>query len=305
MNYLLDITQPCTIYLLYKEHTNIFLNKIQKIVLIRASATPIAKKAAYTAATYRAGYPTNIALSPCPTSNTLLQLRFTIHLIMEFNLLLPGTRHSADAFEARRTETREARPLTAKRLFDIVFALLVVVLLLSWLIPLVALIIKMESKGPALFKQLRTGKDNQPFFCFKFRSMQVNDEAHHKQACKGDARITRVGAFIRKTNIDELPQFFNVLRGEMSIVGPRPHMLKHTEQYSQVVSGFMQRHTVTPGITGLAQVRGFRGETKETIAMAKRVKFDIWYIKNRSFWLDVKIVVMTMVQAVKGHDNAF
>ena len=224
---------------------------------------------------------------------------------MEYNLLLPGTRHSADVFEARCTKTRETRPLTAKRIFDIVFASLVVILLLSWLIPLVALIIRLESKGPAFFRQLRTGKDNQPFYCFKFRSMVVNEDAHHKQASKGDARITRVGAFIRKTNIDELPQFFNVLRGEMSIVGPRPHMLKHTEEYSQIVNGFMQRHTVTPGITGLAQVRGFRGETKETSAMAKRVRFDIWYIKNRSFLLDLKIVVMTVVQAVKGHDNAF
>ena len=110
---------------------------------------------------------------------------------------------------------------------------------------------------------------------------------------------------MRKTNIDELPQFINVLRGEMSIVGPRAHMLKHTEEYSQVVNGFMQRHTVTPGITGLAQVRGFRGETKEVIAMAKRVKMDIWYIKNRSFVLDLKIVVMTVAQAIKGNKNAF
>ncbi|OGX80765.1 hypothetical protein BEN49_03360 [Hymenobacter coccineus] len=178
-------------------------------------------------------------------------------------------------------------------------------LLLSWLIPLVALIIRMESKGPVFFKQLRTGKDNKPFYCFKFRSMHVNAEANQKQASRGDARITRVGAIIRKTNIDELPQFLNVLLGEMSIVGPRPHMLKHTEEYAQVVNNFMQRHTVTPGITGLAQVRGFRGETKEVIAMAKRVKVDIWYIKNWSLLLDLKIVVMTVLQAVKGHDNAF
>lgn len=224
---------------------------------------------------------------------------------MEFNLLLPGTRRSVDTFKEHHTKMHEPQTLSAKRMFDIIFALLVVALLLSWLIPLVALIIKLESKGPALFKQLRTGKDNRPFYCFKFRSMQVNDEANHKQASKGDARITRVGAFIRKTNIDELPQFINVLRGEMSIVGPRPHMLKHTEEYSQVVGDFMKRHTVTPGITGLAQVRGFRGETKETSAMAKRVRFDIWYIKNWSFLLDLKIVAMTVVQAVKGHDNAF
>ncbi len=224
---------------------------------------------------------------------------------MEYNLLLPNTRRSVNTFEKRRPSTYRVYRPSAKRAFDIAFALLVTALLLSWLIPLIALIIKLESRGPVFFKQLRTGKNNEPFYCLKFRSMKVNDEAHHRQACKGDARITRVGAFIRKTNIDELPQFLNVLRGEMSIVGPRPHMLKHTEEYSRVVKGFMQRHTVTPGITGLAQVRGFRGETKETIAMAKRVKMDIWYIKNWSFVLDLKIVVMTVVQAVKGHDNAF
>ncbi len=225
---------------------------------------------------------------------------------MEYNLLLSENKRSATTYEGHRaTKTRPVRALPIKRTFDVVFAFLVVALLLSWLVPLIALIIKLESKGPVFFKQLRTGKDNQPFYCFKFRSMQVNDEAHHRQASKGDARITRVGAFIRKTNIDELPQFINVLRGEMSIVGPRPHMLKHTEEYSQVVSGFMQRHTVTPGITGLAQVRGFRGETKETIAMVKRVELDIWYIENRSFLLDLEIVAMTVVQAVKGNENAF
>ncbi|MFD1467659.1 exopolysaccharide biosynthesis polyprenyl glycosylphosphotransferase [Hymenobacter caeli] len=224
---------------------------------------------------------------------------------MEYNLTLPNPRGSISASGEYRNQSSEAQAVSAKRVFDIVFALLVVVFLLSWLIPLVALLIKLESKGPAFFKQLRTGKDNQPFYCFKFRSMRVNAEANHRQASKGDARITRVGSFIRKTNIDELPQFINVLRGEMSIVGPRPHMLKHTEEYSQVVNGFMERHTVTPGITGLAQVRGFRGETKETIAMAKRVKIDIWYIKNWSFLLDLKIVVMTVIQAIKGHDNAF
>ena len=224
---------------------------------------------------------------------------------MEYNLAVPNSRHTANAFERHYSNTPAQKSTNIKRIFDIAFALLVLVFLLSWLIPVIALIIKIESTGPAFFKQLRTGKDNAPFYCFKFRSMHMNEEANHRQASKGDARITRVGAFIRKTNIDELPQFINVLRGEMSIVGPRPHMLKHTEEYSQVVDDFMQRHTVTPGITGLAQVRGFRGETKEVIAMAKRVKMDIWYIKNRSFLLDLKIVAMTVIQAMKGNENAF
>lgn len=224
---------------------------------------------------------------------------------MEFNLPLTGNEYGVRTLNSQQINTREIRPFSTKRVFDVIFALLVVALLLSWLIPLVAFIIKLESRGPVFFKQLRTGKNNEPFYCFKFRSMHVNDEANHRQASRGDARITRVGAIIRKTNIDELPQFLNVLRGEMSIVGPRPHMLKHTEEYAQVVNNFMQRHTVTPGITGLAQVRGFRGETKEVIAMAKRVKVDIWYIKNWSLLLDLKIVVMTVLQALKGHDNAF
>ena len=225
---------------------------------------------------------------------------------MEYNLMLPDNNRLVDGHDVRRSnKARAAKLLSVKRAFDVIFAFLVLTLLLSWFVPLVALIIKLESKGPVFFKQLRTGKDNQPFYCLKFRSMQVNAEANNKQASKGDARVTRVGAFIRKTSIDELPQFINVLRGEMSIVGPRPHMLKHTEEYSQVVNGFMHRHTVTPGITGLAQVRGYRGETKETTAMAKRVELDIWYIENQSFLLDLEIVAMTVVQAVKGNENAF
>jgi exopolysaccharide biosynthesis polyprenyl glycosylphosphotransferase len=224
---------------------------------------------------------------------------------MEYNLTFPSTERPVHVFNGRNRATEEARALSAKRVFDAVFALLVVFFILSWLLPLLALIIKSESKGPVLFKQLRTGKDNKPFYCYKLRSMHVNQDADHKQACKGDARITKVGAFLRKTSLDELPQFFNVLRGEMSVVGPRPHMVKHTEEYSKMLNDFMQRHTVVPGITGLAQVRGFRGETKEITSMVKRVETDIWYIKNWSFWLDVKIVAMTVVQTIKGHHNAF
>jgi lipopolysaccharide/colanic/teichoic acid biosynthesis glycosyltransferase len=163
----------------------------------------------------------------------------------------------------------------------------------------------MDSKGPVFFKQLRTGKHNKPFYCLKFRSMRLNDDSDHKQATRGDSRITKVGAFMRKTNIDELPQFINVLRGEMSVVGPRPHMLKHTEDYSRVIDNFMVRHLVAPGITGWAQVIGYRGETKEREAMEKRVKTDIWYIKNWSFMLDLKIVLLTIKQTFKGNENAF
>jgi exopolysaccharide biosynthesis polyprenyl glycosylphosphotransferase len=194
---------------------------------------------------------------------------------------------------------------TVKRVFDIAFASLVTLLLLSWLIPLIAAIIKLDSKGPVFFKQLRTGKDGVPFYCFKFRSMYTNSDADQKQASRNDSRITKVGAFMRKTSIDELPQFINVLRGEMSVVGPRPHMLQHTEVYSSAINNFMVRHTVAPGITGLAQITGHRGETKETDAMIKRVNADIHYLQNWSFSLDMKIVWLTVYQAVKGSENAF
>jgi len=194
---------------------------------------------------------------------------------------------------------------TVKRVFDIVFASLVTLLLLSWLIPLIAALIKLDSRGPVFFKQLRTGKDGVPFYCFKFRSMHMNADADHKQASRNDSRITKIGAFMRKTSIDELPQFINVLKGEMSVVGPRPHMLQHTEVYSSAINNFMVRHTVAPGITGLAQITGHRGETKETDAMIKRVNADIHYLQNWSFSLDIKIVWLTVYQAVKGSENAF
>jgi exopolysaccharide biosynthesis polyprenyl glycosylphosphotransferase len=192
-----------------------------------------------------------------------------------------------------------------KRLFDLVFASLVTVFLLSWLIPIIAIIIKLESKGPVFFKQLRSGKDNKAFFCYKFRSMAVNVDSDSRQATKGDIRITKVGAFLRKTSIDELPQFFNVLKGEMSIVGPRPHMLKHTENYSQLIDNYMVRQFLTPGITGWAQVNGYRGETKELTAMSNRVNADIWYLENWSFILDIRIVFLTVWQSVRGNKNAY
>jgi putative colanic acid biosysnthesis UDP-glucose lipid carrier transferase len=192
-----------------------------------------------------------------------------------------------------------------KRVFDFLFAMLVVLLLLSWFIPLMALIIKLDSPGPVFFRQLRSGRYNIPFYCLKFRSMKVNGEADSLQASKEDARITRVGAFIRKTSIDELPQFLNVLIGDMSVVGPRPHMLKHTEQYAQIIDNFMDRHYITPGITGWAQIKGLRGETRETKAMVARVNADLWYLYNRSLFLDIKIIFLTIWMYGKLYQNAF
>jgi len=181
-----------------------------------------------------------------------------------------------------------------KRLFDIVFSSIVIVLLLSWLFPIVALLIKLSSKGPVLFIQKRTCLNNRVFNCLKFRSMKVNDQADTKQATDYDSRITTLGMFMRKTSIDELPQFFNVLMGHMSISGPRPHMLKHTAMYSELIDIYQVRHYVKPGITGWAQVNGYRGETDELWKMEKRVEYDIEYIENWNFWWDLKIILLTV-----------
>ncbi|QCR22608.1 undecaprenyl-phosphate glucose phosphotransferase [Pontibacter sp. SGAir0037] len=192
-----------------------------------------------------------------------------------------------------------------KRLFDIVFSLSVIIFILSWFIPIVALAIKLDSKGPVFFRQLRSGKNNKPFYCLKFRSMKVNSTSDSVQASKDDLRVTKLGKFIRKTSIDELPQFINVLLGNMSVVGPRPHMLKHTHDYSQFIDNYMVRHFLTPGITGWAQVNGFRGETKETTSMINRVQADLWYLENWSVLLDMKIIFLTFWQSLKKNDNVY
>ncbi|MCG3167612.1 MAG: hypothetical protein POELPBGB_03406 [Bacteroidia bacterium] len=192
-----------------------------------------------------------------------------------------------------------------KRAFDIVFSLFVIVFLFSWMFPLIALAIKLTSKGPVFFKQLRSGKDNEEFYCYKFRTMKVNDKANDMQATKDDERITKVGRFLRKTSLDELPQFFNVLIGTMSVVGPRPHMVKHTAAYSAMIDKFMVRHFVQPGITGLAQVRGYRGEIKSPKDMEMRVGADVWYIENWSFLLDMKLIFLTVFNILKGDKKAY
>jgi Undecaprenyl-phosphate glucose phosphotransferase len=192
-----------------------------------------------------------------------------------------------------------------KRTFDIVFSLLILTLVASWLFPLIALFIKLDSRGPVFFKQKRSGKNNYDFWCWKFRTMYVNPESHLKQARRNDARITRVGSFLRKTSLDELPQFFNVLLGNMSVVGPRPHMLAHTEEYSKLIDKYMIRHHVKPGVTGLAQAKGYRGETLDAQSMKNRVRVDTFYIENWSFLLDMKIIFMTIISMIKGDRNAF
>lgn len=192
-----------------------------------------------------------------------------------------------------------------KRAFDIVFSLIIMVTIYPLLYIVVGILIKMSSPGPVLFKQKRTGLYGQDFKCYKFRTMKVNSQADSLQAVKDDPRKTKVGDFLRRTNLDEFPQFINVLRGEMSVVGPRPHMLKHTEQYSALIDKYMVRHLVKPGVTGWAQVTGYRGETKNLEQMEGRVKRDVWYIENWSFFLDLKIIVVTILNMFKGEKNAY
>lgn len=192
-----------------------------------------------------------------------------------------------------------------KRSFDIVFSSAVILLVLSWLLPLVAIAIRLDSRGPVFFKQTRSGINNKHFQCYKLRSMYVNKEANLQLARKGDSRITRVGAFIRKTSIDELPQFFNVLLGHMSVVGPRPHMLKLNEEYAQIADKYMVRHFVKPGITGLSQVRGYRGDTTQLYQIRGRVRLDIFYLENWSFMLDLKIILYTVLNIFKGDEHAY
>lgn len=192
-----------------------------------------------------------------------------------------------------------------KRVFDIILSLIIIVGLLSWLTPILGLLIKLESRGPVFFKQKRNGLDYKEFYCYKFRSMTPNPLAHLYQATKQDERVTRVGRIIRKTSMDELPQFINVLKGEMSVVGPRPHMVSHTQMYAERIDKFMVRHFIKPGITGLAQVSGYRGEVESDVDIIKRVRFDIFYLENWSLLLDVKIAFQTIYNALRGEEKAY
>ena len=204
----------------------------------------------------------------------------------------------------RKTPLHEPVAQFSKRVFDIIFSLLVIVLLLSWLTPLLALIIKLESKGPVFFKQSRAGLNGEHFSCYKFRSMQVNFNTE-QLATKNDPRVTKIGKFMRKTSIDELPQFLNVLEGEMSVVGPRPHIGSINVQYSEKIKKYMMRLYVKPGITGLAQVRGARGEISTDEDMIARIRYDVFYIENWSLLLDIKIIIQTVVNIFQGDEQAY
>ena len=193
-----------------------------------------------------------------------------------------------------------------KRWFDIFFSWLIIVLVLTWLIPVVWLVnLLTGDSGSLFFVQQRTGINNKPFKLIKFRTMRKNNDANAKQATQDDNRVTPFGKVLRKTSIDEIPQFINVLKGDMSVVGPRPHMLKHTADYKEMVKKFMVRHAVKPGITGYAQVRGYRGEIKKTRDIKDRIKFDLFYVENWSFGLDMKIIYLTIINFIRGEEKAY
>lgn len=239
--------------------------------------------------------------------NNLIRLR----LIPFFELSVIGRKPHIDMYNLIPVITLRKEPLQItynrmiKRSFDVVFSFLVLLLLAPTVFLIIAILIKIYSPGPVFFKQLRSGENNRDFWCFKFRTMKVNKLADELQATKNDDRITSLGKFLRKTSLDELPQFWNVLKGEMSVVGPRPHMLKHTEEYRQTISKFLVRHYAKPGITGWAQINGFRGETKELEDMKNRVEADIWYVENWSLLLDIRIVLVTVWNMLRGEKNAY
>lgn len=212
---------------------------------------------------------------------------------------------------ARQEPLEEANRRFLKRSFDILFSLLVIVFVFSWLYPVIALLIKLTSRGKVLFIQKRIGVKNEMFNCYKFRTLteeSSNESETFNPVLEGDKRITNVGKFLRKSNIDELPQFFNVLKGDMSVVGPRPHAIPYQDMYGKIFEEIKMRHNVRPGITGWAQVNGLRGDVEDFEENKKRtllrMKYDLWYIENWTMRLDIQIILMTIWQMIKGNTKA-
>lgn len=209
---------------------------------------------------------------------------------------------------SNEVSSRSADPLNkrfGKRVFDVLFATVFLVTIATWLFPLIAIAIRLDSRGPVLFRQRRVGLNGETFECLKFRTMRFDPEGKFVQAQKNDPRITRVGAVLRRTNFDELPQFLNVLFGQMSVVGPRPHVADLDHIFAGVVPGYSMRNVVRPGVTGLAQVSGCRGETRSVREMTHRIRFDLFYIRSWSFVLDLKIIFLTVWKALSGDSRAY
>jgi len=238
----------------------------------------------------------------------------TFHIVPGFNFsgyhhtgALPIIEHigKMTVFVLRKIPLSYLHNAFIKRSFDVVFSFLAIIILFPLLFPLISLLIILSSPGPVIFKQQRTGRKGKEFTCYKFRTMRISIDANIKQATANDARKTKIGNFLRRTSLDELPQFYNVLIGNMSLVGPRPHMLMHTYEYSPKVDKYMVRHFVKPGITGLAQVKGYRGETRDIDLMEKRIMTDIEYVENWTFKKDLLIILQTVLLMIKGDDRAY
>lgn len=196
-------------------------------------------------------------------------------------------------------DNRNRTFLFVKRAIDLSVSLIITVAILSWLLPVLAILIKLDSRGPVFFRQKRTGYRGRTFDCFKLRTMKVNPEAHDLQAALNDPRITRMGRFLRSSNLDELPQFINVLLGDMSIVGPRPHMLSDSCYFAELFPGYYNRYLVKPGITGLAQINGFRGPTPNVRSVYKRLQWDLYYVEHATTGMDVRIIILTALETIR------
>jgi len=236
----------------------------------------------------------------CIRFKIIPDLNYYIKLPVHINYL-----ESIPVLSLRKEPLDNTKNRIKKRIFDVCLSGVTILLVLSWLIPLIGLLIWLEDRGPIFFIQQRSGKNNKNFNCLKFRSMRLNNEANSKQATMNDDRITRIGKILRHTSLDEFPQFLNVFMGDMSIVGPRPHMLKHTDEYSKMINQFMVRQFLKPGITGWAQINGYRGEIKTIDDIRKRVEYDLWYLENWSLWFDTKILFLTIYKIIVGDKNAF
>lgn len=236
----------------------------------------------------------NIEIRLIPETKAIYSKKF----VLEHYGTLPVLKQQKLPFEKLETHI-------IKRVFDVLFSIIICLTILSWLLPVLFFLVKIDSKGPLFFKQKRDGVNGKQFFCYKIRSMKVHEPTNKSATSKNDERITRIGRILRKTSIDEFPQFFNVLRGDMSVVGPRPHISEQTIKYKKQIDNYLVRNSVKPGITGLAQVNGYRGEVIEKADINNRVKFDIFYIENWSFLLDFKIIIETVFNIFKGDEKAY
>jgi putative colanic acid biosynthesis UDP-glucose lipid carrier transferase len=236
----------------------------------------------------------------------ILQHKFFIHRLTGKTITFTYSNEEyVKEHSLRKAPLNYVHNIVIKRAVDIVVSVIFLITLFPIIYLILGILIKLSSPGPVFFVQERTGLKGKSFNCYKFRSMKCNVEAHIRQATVDDERKTRTGNFIRRTSLDELPQFINVFKGDMSLIGPRPHMLYHTTEYSPLINRYMARHFIKPGITGWAQITGSRGEIDRLEDMENRIKKDIWYIENWSITLDIEIMLRTVAIMIKGDKKAY